>query len=61
MWDRTGIDVWLYSFFNLGARWGMRGQRHALAALPVYSYLKCIVYDNSLKCGESFRITLYSN
>jgi hypothetical protein len=24
-----------YSFFNLGTRWGVRGQRHAQAALPL--------------------------
>ena len=27
-------DVWLYSFFNLGAGWGMGGQGYAPAALP---------------------------
>jgi hypothetical protein len=30
----VGIDVKLFSFFKLGARWGVSGQRHALAALP---------------------------
>jgi hypothetical protein len=31
---RAGVEVQLYSFFNLGARWGVDGQRHAQAALP---------------------------
>ena len=30
----TKEDVYLYSFFNLGSRWGVGGQRHAPAALP---------------------------
>jgi hypothetical protein len=29
-----GVDVQRHSFFNLGARWGVGGQRHAPAALP---------------------------
>jgi hypothetical protein len=28
---QDGVDVWLYSFFNLG---GVGGQRHAPTALP---------------------------
>ena len=31
---REGVQVYLYSFFNLGDRWGVCGQRHAPAALP---------------------------
>ena len=31
---QRGVEVSLYSFFNLGARWGVGGQRHAPAALP---------------------------
>jgi hypothetical protein len=31
---RRGLELKLYSFFNLGARWGVGGQRHAPAALP---------------------------
>ena len=30
---RGGEEVYLYSFFNFGARWGVGGQRHAPAAL----------------------------
>ena len=29
---RGGVEVWFYSFFNLGGRWW--GQRHTPAALP---------------------------
>jgi len=29
-----GVEVYLCSFFNLGARWGVGGQRHAPADLP---------------------------
>jgi hypothetical protein len=32
--EGPGIEVYLYSFFNLGARWGMGNQRHSPAALP---------------------------
>ena len=28
------VEVYLYSFLNLGARWGVGGQRHAPVALP---------------------------
>ena len=31
---RRGVEVYLYSFFNLGARLGVGIQRHAMAALP---------------------------
>jgi hypothetical protein len=31
---RGGVEVYLYSFFNLGARWWVGGQRHAPTALP---------------------------
>jgi hypothetical protein len=31
---RGGVDVELYSFFNLSARWELGGQRHAQVALP---------------------------
>jgi hypothetical protein len=34
MKTQRGIEVQLYYFFNIGARWGLGGQRHALAALP---------------------------
>ena len=30
---RGGVEVQSYSFFNLGARWGVGDQRHAPAAL----------------------------
>ena len=31
---QRGSKEYLYSFFNLGARWGVSGQRYAPAALP---------------------------
>ena len=31
---RGGVEVQRYSFFNLGARWGVGDQSHAPAALP---------------------------
>jgi hypothetical protein len=30
---QRGLEVWLYSFFNLGARWEVGAQPHALAVL----------------------------
>ena len=35
MKPKGGIEEWLYSFFNLGARLGGGGKRHAPAALPL--------------------------
>jgi hypothetical protein len=29
-----GVEVYLYSFYNLGTRWGVGGQRHASATYP---------------------------
>jgi hypothetical protein len=31
---QRGVDVQLYSFFKLSARWELGGQRHAQVALP---------------------------
>ena len=30
---QTGLEVWLYPFFKLGAKWGVGGQIHTPAAL----------------------------
>jgi hypothetical protein len=52
-----GEQVYLYSFFNLGARWGMGGERHAPSALRPCSlryYQCCIVrhkYGGSVISG----------
>jgi len=38
----------------------VRGHVVLLNKKYIYSYLKCIVYNNLLKPRQSFRITLYS-
>ena len=41
---RGGIEVWLYSFSNLCARWWVGGRHHASAALPPVKEIRYPLY-----------------